>query len=48
MKPSQVLESHRADIRRIVAERCAESARVYDSVVLRKDTEDSDLDSANR
>lgn len=44
MKPSQVLESHRADIRRIVAAHRALNARVFGSVVHGEDTEDSDLD----
>lgn len=44
MKPSQVLESHRADIRRIVASHRAVNARVFGSVVHGDDTEDSDLD----
>jgi predicted nucleotidyltransferase len=44
MKPSQVLESHRADIRRIVAAYRAQNARVFGSVVHGDDTEDSDLD----
>lgn len=44
MKPSQVLESHRADIRRIVEAHRARNARVFGSVLHGKDTEDSDLD----
>lgn len=44
MKPSQVLESHRADIRRIVAEHRAKNARVFGSVIHGEDTEESDLD----
>lgn len=44
MKPSQVLESHRADIRRIVALHRAANARVFGSVIHGEDTEDSDLD----
>ncbi len=44
MKPSQVLETHRADIRRIVAAHRAKNARVFGSVIHGEDTEDSDLD----
>ena len=44
MKPSQVLESHRADIRRIVESHRAGNARVFGSVVHGEDTEGSDLD----
>ena len=44
MKPSQVLESHRAEIRRVVAAHRAQNARVFGSVVHGDDTEDSDLD----
>lgn len=44
MKPSQVLESHRADIRRVVETHRARNARVFGSVVHGDDTEDSDLD----
>jgi predicted nucleotidyltransferase len=44
MKPSQVLELHRADIRRIVAAHRARNARIFGSVIHGDDTEDSDLD----
>jgi uncharacterized protein len=44
MKPSQVLESHRADIRRIVEAHRAMNARVFGSVAHGDDTENSDLD----
>jgi predicted nucleotidyltransferase len=44
MKPSQALEAHRDDIRRIVSENSAANARVFGSVLHRTDTEDSDLD----
>jgi predicted nucleotidyltransferase len=44
MKPSLVLESHRADIRRIVESHRAGNARVFGSVVHGDDTEESDLD----
>ena len=44
MKPSQVLELHRADIRRIVSVHRAWNARVFGSVIHGEDTENSDLD----
>ena len=44
MKPSEALEQHRADIRRIVHENRAAKARVFGSVLSGKDTEESDLD----
>ena len=44
MKPSQVLKSHRDEIRRIVSAHRAKNARVFGSVVHGDDTEDSDLD----
>lgn len=44
MKPSQVLELHRADIRRIVSVHRARNARVFGSVIHGEDTENSDLD----
>jgi predicted nucleotidyltransferase len=44
MKPSQALDAHRADIRRVVAENRAANARVFGSVLRQADTEDSDLD----
>lgn len=43
-KPSQALEAHREDIRRIVAAHRAGNARVFGSVAQGCDTEDSDLD----
>ena len=44
MKPSQALEAHRADIRRIVTANHAENVRVFGSVLHGADTNDSDLD----
>ncbi len=44
MRPSEALETHRAEIRRIVAANRATNARVFGSVLHRADTESSDLD----
>jgi predicted nucleotidyltransferase len=44
MKPSQALQSHRAEIRRIVLAHRARNARVFGSVLYGEDTEESDLD----
>lgn len=44
MKPSQALDAHRVDIRRIVEENRAANARVFGSVIHGKDNEFSDLD----
>ena len=44
VKPSEALRSHRADIRRIVAQHRTRNPRVFGSVVNGKDTEISDLD----
>ena len=44
MRPSRVLESYRADIRRVVAAHRAQNARVFGSVIHGNDTESSDLD----
>jgi len=44
MKPSQALNRHRAEIRRVVESHHAGNARVFGSVVHGNDTEDSDLD----
>jgi hypothetical protein len=44
MKPSEALQSHRDDIRRIVQLHHARNARVFGSVVRGEDTEGSDLD----
>lgn len=44
MKPSEVLQSHRADIRRIVAQNHTRNPRIFGSAVNGKDTDASDLD----
>jgi predicted nucleotidyltransferase len=44
MKPSQALNNHRAEIRRIVLAHRARNARVFGSVLHDEDTEESDLD----
>ena len=44
MKPSEALELHRDDIRRVVAAHRATNPRVFGSVLYGKDTEESDLD----
>ncbi|MHB0927777.1 MAG: nucleotidyltransferase family protein [Candidatus Nanopelagicales bacterium] len=44
MKPSQALQNHRAEIRRIVLAHRAHNARVFGSVLHGEDTEESDLD----
>ena len=44
MKPSQALQNHRAEIRRIVLAHRARNARVFGSVLHGEDTEESDLD----
>lgn len=44
MRPSEALERHRADIRRIVAANRACNPRVFGSVLHGEDDEDSDLD----
>lgn len=44
MKPSEVLQSNRAAIRRIVETHRACNARVFGSVLRGEDTDDSDLD----
>lgn len=44
MKPSEALEKHRAEIRRIVSENRSSNPRVFGSVLRGEDTEDSDLD----
>jgi predicted nucleotidyltransferase len=44
MKPSQALQSHRDAIRRVVLAHRAVNPRVFGSVLLGSDTEDSDLD----
>lgn len=44
MKPSQALDSHRSQIRKIVAENRSVNPRVFGSVIHGDDTEESDLD----
>ncbi|HEY3700362.1 MAG TPA: nucleotidyltransferase domain-containing protein [Spongiibacteraceae bacterium] len=44
MKPSEALETYRADIRRVVAANHAANARIFGSVVRGTDNEGSDLD----
>lgn len=44
MKPSEALNLHREEIRRIVEQHHAYNARVFGSVLHGDDTEDSDLD----
>lgn len=44
MKPSQALEAHRAEIRRVVNANHATNARVFGSVLHGADIEGSDLD----
>lgn len=43
MKPSQTLQNHRSEIRRIVPARRARNARVFGSVLHDEDTKDCDL-----
>lgn len=44
MKPSEALQSHREDIRHIVAEHRACNPRIFGSVLRGSDAEGSDLD----
>lgn len=44
MKPSEALQIHRDDIRRVVAHYHARNARVFGSVLHGEDEDDSDLD----
>ena len=44
MRPSEALERHRAEIRRIVSENRSSNPRVFGSVLHGEDTETSDLD----
>lgn len=44
MKPSEALQAHREDIRRIVAEHRASNPRIFGSVLRGSDAEGSDLD----
>lgn len=44
MKPSEILNSHRHDVRRIVNSHRASNVRVFGSVAEGSDTENSDID----
>lgn len=44
MKPSEALNLYRQEIRLVVEQHHAKNARVFGSVVVGEDTEDSDLD----
>jgi predicted nucleotidyltransferase len=44
MKPSEALNLHRADIRRVVERNGARNPRIFGSVLSGADTNDSDLD----
>lgn len=44
MKPSEALQAHREDIRRLVDRSRARNARVFGSVLYGEDTDRSDLD----
>lgn len=44
MKPSQALNMHRQDIRRVVEQHHAKNPRVFGSVLHGEDTDESDLD----
>ncbi|MDF3054495.1 MAG: nucleotidyltransferase [Gammaproteobacteria bacterium] len=44
MKPSEALQLYRVDIRRIVEQHHAKNPKVFGSVIVGEDTEDSDLD----
>jgi predicted nucleotidyltransferase len=44
MRPSEALQLHREEIRRIVESRCARNPRVFGSVLHGEDIEESDLD----
>lgn len=44
MKPSEALDSNRAEIRRVVAAHRARNARVFGSVLRGEDADSSDLD----
>ena len=44
MKPSQALEAHREEIRRVVAQNRACNPRIFGSVARGEDTDASDLD----
>ena len=44
MKPSEALQAHRAEIRRLVEQSRTRNPRVFGSVLHGEDTNDSDLD----
>ena len=44
MKPSEALETHRAELRHLAARYGVSRVRVFGSVLTRTDTEESDLD----
>jgi hypothetical protein len=44
MRPSEALQLHREDIRRIVEQYHAKNPKVFGSVIVGEDTENSDLD----
>ena len=44
MKPSEALQTHRAELRQIIARHGAERPRVFGSASRGNDTEESDLD----
>lgn len=44
MRPSEALQLYREDIRRIVEQHHAKNPKVFGSVLVGEDTEDSDLD----
>lgn len=44
MKPSEALQTHRAEIRRLVEQSRTRNPRVFGSVLHGEDTNDSDLD----
>lgn len=44
MKPSDALQSHRSDIRRVVEQNGACNPRIFGSVIRGEDTQESDLD----
>jgi predicted nucleotidyltransferase len=44
MRPSEALQLHRKEIRRIVESRCARNPRIFGAVVYGEDTEESYLD----
>jgi uncharacterized protein len=44
MRPSEALDAHRAEVRKIVADHHAINARVFGSAIRGEDRDDSDLD----